>query len=104
MSQFDAPPPSKRVDCHTHILPPNWEDWAQRFGMPLWCVCLSLPLPALLSVSLNQVDGPPCGGDCESCRIRWICQIGAPTLWLQSQHVEGIVPSLFHCHICVFCV
>ena len=21
------------IDIHTHILPPSWDDWAQRFGV-----------------------------------------------------------------------
>lgn len=27
------------IDIHTHILPPGWDDWAQRFGVTGWPAC-----------------------------------------------------------------
>lgn len=27
------------IDIHTHILPPGWDDWAQRFGVQGWPSC-----------------------------------------------------------------
>ena len=27
------------IDIHTHILPPGWDDWAQRFGVSGWPSC-----------------------------------------------------------------
>jgi len=27
------------IDIHTHILPPSWDDWAQRFGVSGWPSC-----------------------------------------------------------------
>jgi len=27
------------IDIHTHVLPPGWDDWAQRFGVSGWPSC-----------------------------------------------------------------
>jgi aminocarboxymuconate-semialdehyde decarboxylase len=31
--------PHAAIDIHTHILPPGWDDWAQRFGVSGWPSC-----------------------------------------------------------------
>jgi len=31
--------PYAAIDMHTHILPPGWDDWAQRFGVSGWPAC-----------------------------------------------------------------